>query len=402
MAKAIGNNKRVAYKKETTWGTPAGATGATQLRRTTAEMNLTKETYQSEEIRTDYMIADMRHGVRSAEGSLNGELSPGSYAPFFGSILARNFAVAASATNQEVTIAASGTNFTITRTAGDFLAGGFKVGTVVRLSGVGLNSANVDNNCLIISVTDDELTVKVLSSTSLVAEGPISAVDIVTEGKTTYVPKTGHTDDSYSIEQWYSDIAQSELFTGMKVGTANVTLPATGFITTDFSFLGKDLSVTGTTEYFTSPAPANTNGLLTAVQGALIVNGVEGACVTDASISISRAQSPAQCVGSNSNSEIFVGRIEVTGSLSVYFSDASLRNYFDNESTVSLVLAITTGEEKDADFITFVLPKIKLGSFNSADANEFIIASVDFTALLNDVTTGGLIDSVILVQDSQA
>ena len=48
--KAQGVFKRVAYKKESTWGTPAGASGAKELRRTTAEFNLTKETYSSNEI----------------------------------------------------------------------------------------------------------------------------------------------------------------------------------------------------------------------------------------------------------------------------------------------------------------------------------------------------------------
>lgn len=33
----------------------------------------------------------MRHGTRSAEGSVNGELSPGSYSDFFAALLAREF-----------------------------------------------------------------------------------------------------------------------------------------------------------------------------------------------------------------------------------------------------------------------------------------------------------------------
>lgn len=401
--KSQGINKRVAYKKETTWGTLAGAAGAQQVRRTTADFNLTKESYTSEELRTDYQTADMRHGIRSADGTLNGELSPGSYTPFFGSVLARDFAVVTpAAAVGGVTIAASGTNFTIARLAGSWLTDGIKVGNVIRLTSANLNAANVGNNALVIVASALSLTVKVLSGTSFVAEGPIAAVVATVTGKTTFIPQTGHTDDSYTVEQWYKDINQSEVFSGNKVGSANIQLPATGFVTTDFTFMGKDLAHTGVVEYFTTPTAASTTGLLTAVQGALIINGAEGACVTDANISIERTLEPAQCVGSNSNSEIFVGKINVTGSLSAYFSDASLRDYFDNETAISLVLAVTAGEEKNADFMTFVLPKIKLGTFNNADAETGIVSSIDFTALLNDVTTAGLIGSTIMIQDSAA
>ena len=92
MPLAQGVSKVVAYKKEGTWGTAAaGGAGAKAMRRVTAAFNLSKETYQSEELRTDYQISDMRHGVRSADGSLNGELSAGSYADFMAAVLTRDF-----------------------------------------------------------------------------------------------------------------------------------------------------------------------------------------------------------------------------------------------------------------------------------------------------------------------
>jgi hypothetical protein len=400
--KAKGVNKKVSYVKESVWGELGGPAGGKQLRRVTFDANLVKESYSSEEIRTDYQIADMRHGVRSTEGSLSTELSPGSYSDFIGSVLAKDFAAVAGLTSLEVTIATSGTNFTITRTAGDFLTGGVKVGSVIRLTGAGLNAANVGNNLLVIAVTATVLTVKVLSATALVAEGPIASVDVTYPGKQSYVPLTGHTDDSYTIEQWYSDIKQSEVFTGNRVGSASISLPATGLVTADFSFMGKDLARTGTTEYMTSPAPANTYGIFASVQGALLVNGTEGACITDASIEINREQEPAQCVGSNFASEIFTGTIGVTGSMSAYFSDATLRDYFDNETEVSVVLALTTSEDKDADFMSFVLPRVKLGSYNHADAQLGIVDSIDYTALLKAANTQGLIESTIMVQDSRA
>lgn len=404
--KATGVFKEVRYKKEVAgqWGELNGPSGGVKLRRVTADFNPTADTYSSNEINTTFQNTDTRLGVRGAEGSLNGELSPGSYADFFGSVLARDFTSVVGVNDAEVTIAAAGTNFTITRSdaLGDYLADGIKVGQVVRLTGAGLNAANVGNNLLVISVTATVLTVMVLSSTSLVAEGPISTVDIAPAGKVTYIPQTGHTDDSYNIEEWYSDVAESAVFTGMKVGSANVSLPSTGMVTTDFSFMGKGLINEGTTAYFTSPTGPSTTGLLTAVQGALLFNGSNAACITDASISIERTMEPAQCVGSNFNSEIFTGKINVTGSVSAYFSDSTLRNYFNDETDVSMVLVATTGESKNADFISFVIPRAKFTSFSNADNETGIVSSLDFNAVMNTVTTAGLINSTIMIQDSAA
>jgi len=107
MAISKGVAKVVAYKKESTWGTPAGSTGGKQVRRVTADFNLTKETYESNEIRTDRQLADFRHGVRSADGTLSGELSPNSYADFMQSLVAKDFAAVSAVASLSVTIAAS-------------------------------------------------------------------------------------------------------------------------------------------------------------------------------------------------------------------------------------------------------------------------------------------------------
>lgn len=397
---AKGISKKIGYRKETTWGTLAGATGAKYLRRVTANFNLTKETYESAEIRTDAQIADFRHGVRSAEGSLNGELSPSTYADFMQSVLARDFTAGGTTSGASITIATSGLFFTITRAAGSWLTDGFYVGNVIRLSGAGFNAANVANNLLIVSMTATVLTVKVLSATPLVAEGPIASAGADAVGKLTYAPLTGHTDDSYTVEEWYSDIAQSEVYTGMKVGTMNVQLPATGLVTCDFSFMGKNLEQKGTSQYFTSPTAAGTNGIFASVSGAMVVNGAPVALITSMDFTVERGLEAANVVGSNFAADVFTGRIRVTGNFSTYFQDGVFRDYFDSEAKISLVVALSTGEEKNADVVSFSFPLVKVGSATKADSEMGIVQDHSFTALLNPVTTNGLIGSTMMVQDT--
>lgn len=405
VTKAKGVAKRIAYKKETTFGVPAGTTGGVQLRRVTGDFNLTRDSYESAELRFDHQTADMRLGTRKAEGSIDGELSPGTYSDFIGSIIEKDFVAGATATGLSVTIAGPlipGTfdTFTITRAAGSFLTDTFKVGTVVRLTGAGLNTDNVSNNLLVTNVTALVLSVKGLSSVRPVAEGPIASVGVTTVGKISYVPQTGHTDQSFTVEQWFSDIAQSEVYTGLKLSGADIALPATGLVTSKFSFTGSDLAQTGTSAYFPSPTVANTKGIFSAVNGALLIDGTDSICVTSMDFKIERALEASTCLGTNSACTIFTGRVKVTGNFSAYLEDGSIRDIFATENKIGLSVVLTSTEDKNSDVMTFYFPNVKLTSATKADAELAIIQTAAFTALLNTSTTNGDIDSTLLVQDS--
>jgi hypothetical protein len=146
---AEGIRKSIFYKKETTFGELPGASGSKSLRRVTGNFNLNKETYQSEEIRTDYQMVDFRHGVRSVEGTLNGELSPKSYSDFFASALARNWTAGVVSASVSLDITSVLGGYVVSRDSGSFVTEGFKVGDVVRLSGANLDPANVSKNLLV-------------------------------------------------------------------------------------------------------------------------------------------------------------------------------------------------------------------------------------------------------------
>lgn len=79
--------------------------------------------------------------------------------------------------------------------------------------------------------------------------------------------------DSFT-ERIYADIAQSEVYTGMKVNTLGCSIPATGLVTADFGFVGKDAaSQTGTIPRISLPTAQTSTGIFAAVNGALLVNG---------------------------------------------------------------------------------------------------------------------------------
>lgn len=396
-----GTAKQVGYKKETTFGVLAGPTSAKLLRRVTANFNLTKETYESAEIRTDRQVADMRHGVRSADGTLNGELSSASYADFMGSVVGKDFATITLGAAAQTTVTSSGGIYTLVRSTGSWLSDGLKIGMVVRASGLTAAADNAKNLLVSSIVSATTATVVPLNGSTMTAQPTASSVTLTAPGKQTFVPATGHTDDSYTVEEFYADIAQSEVYTGMKVNSLAVQLPATGLTTIDVAFSGKDLTQTGTTQYFTSPTAQGTTGIFAAVNGVMLVQGNPVALITSADFTIERATENATVVGSNSIADIFTGRIRVTGNLSVYFQDTTFRDYFNAETPVSLVLSVTADNSANANFVAFTLPRVKLGSFTKDDTELGVTASTSFQALLNNTETA-LPLSTIQIQDSAA
>lgn len=400
MPIAKGISKSVIYKKETTWGVLAGNTSGKVLRRVTSSFNLTKETYQSEEIRTDYQMADMRHGVRSADGSISGELSPGSYTDLFAAAVAKAFVAGGTVTGAAINTAASGSLYTLTKASGSFITDGFRVGDVVTITAAtGLNADTLNKNLLIVALTATVATVAVLNGSTLTVPGTGTGVSMSVKGKKTWAPITGHTSDSFTFEEFYSDIAQSEVYTGLKVNTVGVSIPATGMTTVDFALMGKDLTQTGTSQYFTSPTAQGVTSALAGVNGVVVFNGNPVAIITDTSFNINRNLANATVLGSNSIADMFDGRILVDGSLSLYFTDVVARNAFKDETEVSLIFSMSSNNLPAADFVSFTLPRVKINSFNKDDTELGLTASCDFQALMNTVNGANEL-TTIQIQDS--
>ena len=397
MATASGINKIVSYKKETTFGTLPSASGAQTIRRVSSSFNLTKETYQSEEIRTDYQLTDFRHGVRAVEGNISGELSAGAYSDFLASSLARNWTAATPSALGSTTIASVTGTYTITRTTGSFLTDGVRVGNGIRLTGFATNNNN--KNLLVIALTATVATVVALNGATLTPETVASGGTYTVSGKTTYAPTTGHTDDSYSFESWQSDIGQSEVFVGNKVNTVGIALPATGLTTVDLSFMGQDLKQRSASQYFTSPTAQGNNGIFAAVNGALIVNGSPVALVTAANININRNMTSEAVVGSNIKPEIYEGRIIVDGDFSTLYQDGTFAGYFDTEAEISLVVALTANSLPNSEFMSFTLPRLKLSTDTKDDGEKGIVSQNSFQAL-KGTGVNGFEATTIMIQDS--
>lgn len=405
MTIAQGTAKQTRIKRQSAKGALAGTSAGQIMRRESSTFELAKESYTTEsEITSTQQVKSSRHGVKTVNGSLNGIFSPGTYSDPLSAVLRRDFSAVSAITGLSITVAGSGPSYTITRAAGDFLAGGIKIGMVVRLTAGSFDSANLNKNLLVTGVTATVLTVYVLNGSALFPEGPIASAAVSVPGKVTYVPETGHTNIYHTVEEWYPDAAVSERNLDVKFTKADLSLPGSGNSTIKFTAIGLD-QTTDTTAYFTSPAAETTTDALAAANGLLMVNGSAIAVVTDLSISIDGKGAAADgVVGANVRPDVFRGKVMVTGSFTAYFESVTVPNLFVNETQTSILSALTAGSSAAADFVTISLSAVKLNSSTPSDSETGQKRSYNFTATYNSAGGAALANTAttIQIQDSAA
>lgn len=403
MAIASGVAKKLGYKVESVWNTAAGASGGAYTRRVTTDINLTKNTYESAEMRTDYQVADFRHGGSTVSGTIKGELSALTYQPFIAAALRRDFTAVSSLTSLSLTIAGTGPTYTVTRGSGNFITGGLKVGMVVTLSAAGLNAANSAKNLFIIALTDTVATVIPANGVAMVAEGPIASCTLAIPGKYTYVPATSHTNQSFTIEDWQSDISKGRLFTGCRINSLAFGLPSTGMATIDVGIMGGNMTTT-TAQYFSSPSAASSTGVMAAVNGILRIGSAAVANVTGMTINVAGGYTTGTVVGSNYTPDVFAGRVKVSGQLTAYLADNTFVDAFANETTLSMTALLTSSSDAAADTISISVPKIKLGGATFSDGEQGIQVTSPFTAIYNSDGSSSVNSepTTISIQDSEA
>lgn len=92
MANATGSQHAMEYVAEVTYGTTPATPAMTPIRHNTTSLGLSKETFQSAEIRSDRQITDFRHGNKQVGGDIVGELSYGTYDDFLEATLGGTWA----------------------------------------------------------------------------------------------------------------------------------------------------------------------------------------------------------------------------------------------------------------------------------------------------------------------
>lgn len=397
MALQTGIDLVVAYKKETTFGTlPTNDSTAKQLRRLSFSLGLTKDAIRSAELRADKQRTAIRHGMRKVAGDVQGELSLGTYADLIGSGLRRDFAAVSSlAALTNITAAAVAPQFV--RATGSWITDGLRVGMTIRMTGwTTTGTANNSKNFTIIALTATNMTV----AETVAAKASGDSVVVSIPGKSSYVPLTGHTNDSYAFEQWAPSAAQSRRFLGCRVGGLSFEMPPNDKATFTATMSGQDRSQAGA-QYFTSATAAGTAQMQTGLSGSLFVNGVQVAILTAFSLKTNNNLETQPVVGAAISPDVFQKGIDVSGSFSVLWQDSTFDGYFDSETEVPIVVQLRDSTASATDFINFCLPAVKVAGGSVPDGEGALVQSFEFVASVG-AGTNGYQATTLFIQDSLA
>lgn len=405
MTVAQGINKITAYKAQTALGIPAVGVGGQILRRKMSVSTLNRASYANDEIVQHQQSTGVNLGTASTAWAFDGLLSPGTYAGLLQTLMRKIFTATTPLTALSLTIAGTGP-YTITRSAGSYLTDGVKIGDVIRITaGTYTNAVNSNNNFIVTAMSATVLTVVTLNNSVLIAEGPIATSTITVMGKKSMIPLTGHTDTLVTVEEWYADISKSELFPDLRVGQADFGLPASGNATIKLSSAGLGIRTSASAQAMTSPASATTSPVLTAVRGIININNTSIKTVTGVQLTIKTALLPqGPIVGSNYSPDMSRGRIEVTGQFTSLFDSTTLRDLFDSETVLSLVVVMAADTTNVADFLSINISALKITDADPDDGEKAILRTYPFTAQIN--AAGGALlandQTIVTIQDSLA
>ena len=137
---------------------------------------------------------------------------------------------------------------------------------------------------------------------------------------------------------------------------------------------------------------------------AVVIDGVSTP-ITTASVTVNGNINQGEAeVGSQYRSDHQRGRVAVNGSFSAKFTSTTLQAIREAQTTVSLVIALPTNATGAADFVTLVIPSLKIMTDSANDGEVEIIRQYDFTAQLNKDGGASLssLQTIFSMQDSQA
>ena len=396
---------------------------AKYLRRVTSNLDLKKATFKSNEIRTDMQRAILAVGANSVDGTISGELSNKTYADFMAAVVRREFTSAANSlvasAVTSISALAGGTTLTVNGTfpALTNTENTVKIGDVVRITGFVGNPTLNNVNFILTGATTTALTLDLLYSTFTTASSAETAACTLTVvGKKTYIPKANHVKNSFQIEHFYKDIDESELFVGCRPTQMALKLSPSSMSTVDFTFMGQDMKPIhwggtpgqGTPALNAAPQASTNNAVVSANTGALYLKDskdgslVKVGLVTAFDASVNGNGSVAQVIGSVYTPDVFLGALDVTGNMSIYFTDALYRNSFINQSAVSIIAVFRSDASATSDFISVIIPNARLTTASKDDGEKGLILTTPYSALIYDQSVGTTMfeETTIQIQDS--
>lgn len=405
MGNAVGTNSIIALKRQAGIGAAAGASGARQLRREKCMFEFKRTKIENPEIVSDRQKSVARGGIGNGEIEWSGPVSPGSQYDFWDALTMGTYAAAVtSGALTTITATVSAPHFV--RSAGDWIAAGFRVGQVIRQTGWATTGvSNNSRNMVITALTATQMTVYIEGSVAVAAKVAGDSVTIIAPGKVTSTPSTGFLDVYCTLERWQPDVdasGLSERFPDARITGASFDMPFNGNLNATVKWTSLDYVKTAGAPYFTSPTAVSATDVVATSGGVIMVGGVVQGAVVSIKLDGTLAPDMPGVVMATKFPFIATPEIGLTGSMQVLWADDVLDAAYIAESDLTVVIYAKNSPAINAEFMAFVLPKVRLETSKSDDGKVTLKRDFTFTAYPNRAAPTGTYSGTIAIQDSLA
>lgn len=374
------NREALSYEKEgATYGTAPG-TALEDVRYTGESLNHTTNAVSSDEIRSDRQVPDVTRVGIGASGDTNHRFSYAEFDDWLESAL-----LSATWTTADADIAGANTtsvgsgNGVYTLDAGTWSATP-SAGDILEIRG----SATAANNGykVVVSATTTTVTVAETGTTTAAAEDLV--IDILSQ------VTNGTTFASYTIQKEYEDLTNIfQLFPGMVIEGLSLEAAIESLISLTFNWVGKGAVAPAPTTTFAARNGTTSNELFNGVDHIpLTGEGATHAAIELTSISMALTNNSRQLavLGQLGAQDVGLGHVEVSGTLQMYFSDATIMDKYTGNTATELIIVF---EDTLGNGYVIYMPQVKLtsGAGNAGSQDADVIGDFAFTAY-RDATLG--------------
>ena len=392
---------QLRYIAESTPGVTPVAGNGVNLRMTDPNFKVAIATVASQEIRADRLSTGLTRTDMNIDGGFNFELSGKEYDPFLEGLLLSSF-------NHYGTLGL-GTTFSMATTSSTITAAVAPT-TTSAFTNIGLGqwikivapagaSQSVKDYFADRWFKTHASTPSTTTVITLDASTPIAAPGIMasTAGYaiSSSTIQNANTAKSFTMEHNLTDVSQFLTYTGMRVNTMELNMDVGGIVSGSFGFLGQGHTIQGTTLLPGSPVASQTLEVMNAVTdiGAIYENGssllTSTSFIKSVKMSVSNNLRGQKAVATFGNAGVGYGELMVSGSLEVYFQDATYYNKWLNGTNTSLSIgmadALGNGYLIDFEKVTF-----KDGNFNPGGRQNDVMLTLPFQTFFNAATGRGI------------
>jgi hypothetical protein len=209
------------------------------------------------------------------------------------------------------------------------------------------------------------------------------------------VVKQGTLIRTFSIEKGFQDIVQYIVYNGCAINTLTIDMATDAVVTGTVGIVGAGTDGYTGASFDASPTAVTLTDPFVTYDGTVTLAGGDGCIITALSLSIDNGITANYALCSAEARSVTPDRVNVTGTATILFENATEVNKFITETTSSLSVTL---EDPTGNALTIELPKIKYtGGDIPVSGGGVVSVSLPFQALYDD--TAGVLSAIVVTRN---